>query len=122
MPSEGNSDLLSKRQRQIDFAKNTVAYGKYIQAVRIDSRIKDHHPQTPNKYQKCSSRSWEGQMKKWKSQLHQWNPPNYAKVSLPKVEEKQEIQIPLPLPVPKGRKISFADLIEPLAFIDADGK
>ncbi len=123
MPSE-NLDLFSKRQRQIDFAKNTLAYGRYIQSVSIDSRIKDVHPQTPNKFQKCSTRSWEGQMKKWKSELHQWNPPNYAKISFFKKEAVEEMVISdaETIILKKGRKISFDDLIEPLAFINSDGK
>lgn len=73
-------EVAVKRQRQIDIGKNSLSYGNYIQSVPRNERISLLHPQTPNKYQKCSSRSWDGQVKRWKSLLHQWDPPNRAKI------------------------------------------
>jgi hypothetical protein len=41
---------------------------------------KDHrkpdHPRTPKKTQGCSKRSWDGQLKKWRRDLHLWDPDN----------------------------------------------
>jgi len=30
-------------------------------------------PQTPDKYQKCSKRSWDGQIRKWRRLLHKYD-------------------------------------------------
>jgi hypothetical protein len=35
-------------------------------------------PKTPNKYQICSKRSWDGQVRKWRRQLHFYDPPGTA--------------------------------------------
>lgn len=32
-------------------------------------------PQTPKIHQVCSKRSWDGQIKKWRRLLHQYDPP-----------------------------------------------
>lgn len=34
------------------------------------------HPKTPNKYQQCSKRSWDGQIRKWRRMLHAFDPPS----------------------------------------------
>lgn len=31
-------------------------------------------PATPRKNQKCSKRSWDGQVRKWRRELHKWDP------------------------------------------------
>jgi hypothetical protein len=36
---------------------------------------KPGEPVTPDKYQKCSKRSWDGQVRKWRRLLHLWDPP-----------------------------------------------
>ena len=35
-------------------------------------------PWTPDKYQQCSTRSWQGQMKIWRRRLHMWDPEEQA--------------------------------------------
>jgi len=37
---------------------------------------KPEHPRTPKKTQGCSKRSWDGQLKKWRRDLHLWDPDN----------------------------------------------
>ncbi len=45
----------------------------------IDSERRDWaerwglHPRSPDRYQGCSKRSWDGQIKKWRKLLHQWD-------------------------------------------------
>ena len=80
MKLESDPTILGRRQRQLNYAKNCLGYGNYIKNISRNERIQSTHPQTPNKFQKCSSRSWDGQIKKWKSLIHQWEPPNAAKI------------------------------------------
>ncbi len=40
---------------------------------------KPQDPKTPDKYQKCSKRSWDGQVSKWRRRLHEWDPKSETK-------------------------------------------
>ncbi|EGC36948.1 hypothetical protein DICPUDRAFT_94190 [Dictyostelium purpureum] len=64
---------LAARQRQIDIGKMTAGYKNYIATVPKSKR-KPTDPKTPNKNQVCSKRSWDGQVKKWRRLLHQYDP------------------------------------------------
>lgn len=90
---EEDSLILSRRQKQIDYGKNTIAYDNYIKAIpksvfwnfylrRVyfnyykqntkfhrNQRTKEH-PQTPNKYKKYSRRGWDGSIRVWRKNLH----------------------------------------------------
>lgn len=72
---------LEKRQKQIDYGKNTLAYGRYIAAVQREDRTKDD-PNTPDKFQGCSTRSWVGQIRIWRRKLHVWDPPTEGQEDL----------------------------------------
>ena len=64
------------RLKQIAFGYNTVGYSRYIFLVPKDSRGRDmgHYPRTPDPYQNCSKRSFDGQIKKWRRLLHAYDP------------------------------------------------
>jgi len=66
---------LGQRQKQIDYGYRTVGYLRYRLFVTKDQR-KPEHPRTPKKTQCCSKRSWDGQLKKWRRDLHLWDPDN----------------------------------------------
>jgi hypothetical protein len=66
---------LIQRQKQIDYGYRTVGYLRYRLLVAKDKR-KPEHPRTPKKAQGCSKRSWDGQLKKWRRDLHLWDPDN----------------------------------------------
>jgi len=72
-PRESDDHRLSQRQKQIDYGKNTVGYENFIKLITKEKRLKEH-PRTPDKYQVCSKRAWDGQVRKWRRQLHAYDP------------------------------------------------
>ncbi|XP_023242573.1 oocyte-specific histone RNA stem-loop-binding protein 2-like [Centruroides sculpturatus] len=70
---ETDSVILERREKQIQYGKITPEYQKYISEIPKRKRSK-HHPRTPNKHRKYSRRSWDKQIRIWRSQLHQWDP------------------------------------------------
>jgi histone RNA hairpin-binding protein len=72
---ESDSHKLCQRQKQIDYGKNTLGYERYLELVPRKQRKKSVHPQTPDIKQVCSKRSWDGQVKKWRRRLHEFDPP-----------------------------------------------
>lgn len=76
-PREEDPKRLAARQRQIDIGKNTPGFKRFCELVPVDQRTKEH-PRVPNIHQVCSKRSWDGQVKKWRRQLHAYDPPEIA--------------------------------------------
>jgi len=71
---ERDADVLIRRQKVIDYGKNTDQYEEYIQNVPKSQRS-DKQPWTPDKYQKMTRRNWDKQVKIWRKQLHYWREP-----------------------------------------------
>jgi len=70
-PDENETDemVLKRREKQIQYGKNTIAYHTYSRMVPKDER-KDSMPRTPAKHRKYSRRQWDGMIKNWKQMIH----------------------------------------------------
>ena len=73
---------LEQRQKQIGYGKNSLAYQRYIEEVPLHKRrfdlINSDHPRTPDITRVVSKRTFDGQVKAWRRQLHLWDPPEAA--------------------------------------------
>ncbi|KAK3925100.1 Histone RNA hairpin-binding protein [Frankliniella fusca] len=71
---ETDKETLARRNKQIEYGKNTICYQRYLEMVPKDKREKKH-PKTPPKHLKYSRRAWDGLVKVWRQKLHFWDPP-----------------------------------------------
>ncbi|XP_021352884.1 histone RNA hairpin-binding protein-like isoform X2 [Mizuhopecten yessoensis] len=69
---EKDGATLNRRQKALDYGKNTIAYDNYFAQIKRNERQKSY-PRTPDKSQKCSRRSWDQQVRLWRIGLHHWN-------------------------------------------------
>ena len=74
---ETDEHRIRARQKQIEFGYNTLGYARYVNLVPKDRRgfDKQRHPRTPDPYQVCSKRSYDGQISQWRRLLHAFDPP-----------------------------------------------
>ncbi|KAK7508690.1 hypothetical protein BaRGS_00000256 [Batillaria attramentaria] len=64
---------LARRQKDIDYGKNTLGYKTYREKVP-DTQRASFHPKTPNKCEPCSRRYWDNKVRRWRKALHTWDP------------------------------------------------
>ncbi len=84
---ESNSSSRVKiRLKQVEIGYNTLGYARYIENVSKDRRSRDRrrHPRTPNPFQPCSKRSFDGQIRKWRRLLHNYDPPVVTNQNIPR--------------------------------------
>lgn len=65
--------VLNRRQKQIDYGKNTIGYQNYCQLISKEKRGKKD-PVTPNKFGKFARRSWDSMIRVWRMKLHAYDP------------------------------------------------
>jgi len=61
--------VLNRREKQLEYGKNTIDYDTYCRIIPKDDR-KDTMPRTPVKNKKYSRRQWDGMVKNWKQMIH----------------------------------------------------
>lgn len=71
---EKDKETLARRQKQIEYGKNTLGYQRYSKLVPRETREK-RHPKTPPRHLRYSRRAWDGLVKVWRQKLHFWDPP-----------------------------------------------
>jgi len=78
---ETDETIIARRQKQIDYGKVSVDYQEYSEEISHSER-RNFHPRTPDKYQKCSRRSFDQQIKIWKRKIHHWKDEDLLKKEL----------------------------------------
>jgi len=66
---ETDEIVLKRREKQIEYGKNTLDYETYCRMIPKEER-KDTMPRTPAKHRKYSRREWDGVIKNWKQMIH----------------------------------------------------
>lgn len=77
--------VLRRRQKQIDYGKNTIGYQNYLESIPKQIRAREH-PRTPRKGVQYSRRSWDQQIKLWRIKLHNYDPKPEHSASVEVIE------------------------------------
>jgi len=72
-PRELDARRLAARQKQLDIGMNTLGYRRFLELIPESERNKGQW-KMPDKFQVCSKRSWDGQVRKWRRMLHTFDP------------------------------------------------
>lgn len=79
---ETDPHRLSQRLRQIEYGYNTLGYENYARLVPKHTRTAEH-PRTPNRFKVMSKRAWDGLVRKWRRQLHEYDDAGNAAATGP---------------------------------------
>jgi histone RNA hairpin-binding protein len=73
---EVDEHKIGMRMKQIQFGYNTAAYDNYSSQVVKSARNTNYneHPRTPDPYEMQSKRAFDGRIRKWRRELHRWDP------------------------------------------------
>ena len=73
---EVDEHKIEMRMKQIQFGYNTAAYDNYSSQVVKCARNTNYneHPRTPDPYEMQSKRAFDGRIRKWRRELHRWDP------------------------------------------------
>jgi len=70
---ETDAKRLAARQKQLDIGMSTSGYRAWLEQVPAAKRSTTG-PRIPDVFQVCSKRSWDGQVRKWRRELHAYDP------------------------------------------------
>ncbi|CAF1934565.1 unnamed protein product [Rotaria magnacalcarata] len=73
---ESDPHTLRQRTKEILKGKMSDSYAVYIAKYPIKKQRRREHPTSPNKYRKCSRRCFDGQLRTWRRNLHQFDEEN----------------------------------------------
>lgn len=103
---ETQVDILKRRQKDVDYGKNTIGYQNYLDLVPKEKRSAGM-PVTPDKFQKIARRSWDSLIKRWRIKLHGYDPAD---------GEDQEVELSDILSdMSFESKITFGDFSSPVS-------
>ncbi|CAF0804572.1 unnamed protein product [Adineta ricciae] len=78
---ESDPHTLRQRTKEILKGKMSDSYAAYIAKYPIKKQRRREHPTSPNKYRKCSRRCFDGQLRTWRRNLHQFDENNQQQMS-----------------------------------------
>eukprot|EP00668_Euglena_longa_P002845 GGOE01003329.1.p1 GENE.GGOE01003329.1~~GGOE01003329.1.p1 ORF type:complete len:389 (-),score=95.45 GGOE01003329.1:864-1982(-) len=84
---ETDEHRLQQRAKQIAYGENTPGYSNLMRVLETHpSLLKGSVPVKPSLTQRCSKRSWDGQIRKWRRALHMYDVVDFGDADEPAVE------------------------------------
>ena len=115
--TEEDEHRVSQRQKQIDYGKNTIAYDRFAAVKPREKRVRGD-PMTPIAKQKCSKRSFAGQVTSWKKKVYDF----VANLALAEEEDKKRTENDFSIPEDKTDMLASRDKSENTASGSAEAE